>query len=51
VTDVKTQQNIWKFNHYKHLSKPVAVQDATSFFSDEEKRFAEDIPWKTVTAI
>lgn len=39
ITDVKTKQNIWTFDHYAQNTPAARVEDAISFFSAEEKEF------------
>ena len=42
ITDVKTKQNIWSFSHFTGLDYPTTkVENATAFFSQEEKEFVK----------
>ena len=39
ITDVKTERNIWNFEHLRARGTAVKVREATSFFTREESRY------------
>lgn len=43
ISDVKTTQNMWSFDHLRELVEPVPFKDATEFFSASEKSLLEEI--------